>query len=218
MSSFVQFANTTKLMQPHFEQAIESLPSVSCIISDGFLGWTQQSAAKLGIPRLVSYGMNNFALAICEIVILERPQSGVSSDDEPFPVPSFPRLKITRNDFEPPFHQEADLKDPHTQFIFEQRLAVSKSHGLHLNARMVVEELGIGLRIMSRNGSVRGAVESPEVEKMARELMEGERGEQVRKKVKEVGENACGAMREGGSSRRTIDMLIHEVSGFSKST
>ncbi|KAL7161620.1 hypothetical protein ACSBR2_042148 [Camellia fascicularis] len=53
MSLFLSFANATKQMQPHFEQAIESLQSVSCIISDGFLTWTQQSAAKLGIPRLV---------------------------------------------------------------------------------------------------------------------------------------------------------------------
>ncbi|KAH0705762.1 hypothetical protein KY289_010838 [Solanum tuberosum] len=51
----------------------------------------------------------------------------------------------------------------------------------HLNARMVTEEIGVGLRIMLRNGSVRGLVEAEEVEKMVRELMEGEKGEMVRK-------------------------------------
>ncbi|KAG5609452.1 hypothetical protein H5410_020733 [Solanum commersonii] len=51
----------------------------------------------------------------------------------------------------------------------------------HLNARMVTEEIGVGLRIMPRNGFVRGFVEAEEVEKMVRELMEGEKGEMVRK-------------------------------------
>ncbi|KAH0731260.1 hypothetical protein KY289_002448 [Solanum tuberosum] len=51
----------------------------------------------------------------------------------------------------------------------------------HLNARMVTEEIGVGLRIILRNGSVRGFVEAEEVEKMVRELMEGENGEMVRK-------------------------------------
>ncbi|KAH0648274.1 hypothetical protein KY285_033522 [Solanum tuberosum] len=51
----------------------------------------------------------------------------------------------------------------------------------HLNARMVTEEIGVGLRIMPRNGLVRGFVEAEEVEKMVRELMEGEKGEMVRK-------------------------------------
>ncbi|XP_015166962.1 UDP-glycosyltransferase 90A1-like [Solanum tuberosum] len=51
----------------------------------------------------------------------------------------------------------------------------------HLNVRMVTEEIGVGLRIMLRNGSVRGLVEAEEVEKMVRELMEGEKGEMVRK-------------------------------------
>ncbi|KAG5596558.1 hypothetical protein H5410_037790 [Solanum commersonii] len=51
----------------------------------------------------------------------------------------------------------------------------------HLNARMVTEEIGVGLRIMPRNGFVRGFVEAEEVEKMVRELLEGEKGEMVRK-------------------------------------
>ncbi|KAK4711926.1 hypothetical protein R3W88_006439 [Solanum pinnatisectum] len=65
----------------------------------------------------------------------------------------------------------------------------------HLNARMVTEEIGVGLRIMPKNGSVRGFVEAEEVEKMVRELMEGEKGEME-------------AMKEGGSSWSTLDPLV----------
>ncbi|KAH0781375.1 hypothetical protein KY290_000973 [Solanum tuberosum] len=56
----------------------------------------------------------------------------------------------------------------------------------HLNARMVTEEIGVGLRIMPRNGSVRGFVEAEEVEKMVRELMEGEKGKMVRKNLEKM--------------------------------
>lgn len=83
----------------------------------------------------------------------------------------------------------------------------------HLNARFVVEEIGVGLRIMPRNGSVRGFVEAEEVEKMVRELMEGEKGEGVRKKVKEMGENAWETMKEGGSSWSTLGLLIDDACG-----
>ncbi|XP_028070818.1 UDP-glycosyltransferase 90A1-like [Camellia sinensis] len=282
MSLFLSIANATKQMQPHFEQAIESLQSVSCIISDGFLTWTQQSAAKLGIPRLVFYGMSNYATTMSEIVVRERPHAKVSSDDEPFPVPDFPWLKLTRNDFEPPFSQ-ADMSPEQLREIalgleqakvnflwvlrskgsefwegFEERvkdrgiivkewvdqleilqhesingflshcgwnsvvesisvgvpiLALPLMAEQHLNARMLVEEIGIGLRLMPSNGSVRGFVKLEEVEKVARELMEGERGVAVRMKVKEVRKAACAAMKEGGSSSSMLNLLINEFGG-----
>lgn len=52
------------------------------------------------------------------------------------------------------------------------------------NARMVVEELKIGLRVETCNGSIRGLVKSEILKKM--ELMEGEVGKEVRTDVKEV--------------------------------
>ncbi|KAL6318614.1 hypothetical protein AAG906_000692 [Vitis piasezkii] len=64
MSFFVPFVTATKLIQPHFKQVIAYLPTVHCIISDGFLGWTQQSADKLGIPRVLFYGMSNYAMTL----------------------------------------------------------------------------------------------------------------------------------------------------------
>ncbi|KAL4577915.1 hypothetical protein LXL04_014030 [Taraxacum kok-saghyz] len=70
----------------------------------------------------------------------------------------------------------------------------------HLNARMVVEEIKIGLRVETCDGSVRGFVKSEGLKKMVKELMEGERGKEVRKKVMEVGKAAKAAMAEDGSS------------------
>ncbi|XP_059303815.1 UDP-glycosyltransferase 90A1-like [Lycium ferocissimum] len=378
MSSFYQFARATKLIQPLFEQALSALQHPpTCVISDAFLGWTQESAEKFGIPRYFFFGMSVFATTLYQLLGIQRPHTETVSPDEPFTFQSFPWLKFTRNDFEPPFG-DLEPKGLAVDFMLEQGISFARGRGLimnsfyeleprfadyfnqhlgpkswcvgplclakqpmtavrsqtnnkhktwmqwlnnkldnkqpvlyvafgtqaevsaeqiqeiakglelsntcfvwvtrqkvlehlkgfedrvknralivkewvdqsevlrhksikgflshcgwnsllesicakvpilalpfmaeqHLNARMVTEEIGVGLRIMPRNGSVRGFVEAEEVEKMVRELMEGEKGERVRKKVKEVGENAMEAMKEGGSSWSTLGLLIDDA-------
>ncbi|KAJ9540977.1 hypothetical protein OSB04_027483 [Centaurea solstitialis] len=81
----------------------------------------------------------------------------------------------------------------------------------HLNARMVVEEIKIGLRVETCDGSVRGFVKADGLKKMVKELMEGEKGKEVRMKVEEIGEGAKKAMAEGGSSWRTLNELIDNL-------
>ncbi|XP_027124147.1 UDP-glycosyltransferase 90A1-like [Coffea arabica] len=379
MSLIFQFANATKLMQPQFEKALQDIKPVGCIISDAFLGWTQDIAAKLGIPRIGFYGMSIFATTLYFILGQERPHALTTSPDEPFSIPNFPKLSLTRNDFDPPFN-ELDPKGPWVDFMMEQNIAMAKSYSViinsyyelepsyieywnrcigpkawclgpfaaakpqvllanesakpnwmlwldkklqngdsvlyvafgtqaevsqeqlleiadglekskanflwvirskrleisegyeekvkdrgmivkewvdqmeilrhksvkgflshcgwnsvteaicngvpilampfmaeqHLNARLVSEEVGVGLRIMPSNGSVRGFVKAEEVEKRVKELMEGTKGEGVRKKMKEVGEAACGAIREGGSSWETLEQVIADVSNYHK--
>ncbi|KAK6795287.1 hypothetical protein RDI58_008740 [Solanum bulbocastanum] len=375
MSYFSPFITATKLMQPLFEQALSALQHPpTCVISDAFLGWTQESARKIGIPRYFFSGMSVFAMTICQLIGIERPHAETISPDESFTFSSFPWLKFTRNDFEPPFG-DLEPKGPAVDFWIELGISFAKSGGMitnsfyeleprfvdyfnqhlgpkswcvgplclakqpmkaalsqtdktwmqwlnykfaekqpvlyvafgtqaevsseqiqeiakglessntcfiwvtrqnvlenlqgfenrvknralivkewvdqnqvlnhksikgflshcgwnsvlesicakvpilalpfmaeqHLNARMVTEEIGVGLRIMPRNGSVRGFVEAEAVEKMVRELMEGEKGEMVRKKVKELGENAEEAMNEGGSSCSTLGLLIDDA-------
>jgi hypothetical protein len=78
-----------------------------------------------------------------------------------------------------------------------------------LNARMVVEEIKVGLRVETCNGSVRGFVKWEGLKKMVKELMEGETGKQVRKNAEEYGEIAKKAMEEGsGSSWCNLDVLV----------
>ncbi|KAL6139625.1 hypothetical protein ACLB2K_057927 [Fragaria x ananassa] len=79
-----------------------------------------------------------------------------------------------------------------------------------LNARMVAEEIKVGLRVETCDGSVRGFVKAEGLEKMVKKLME-EEGEVVRKKVKELSEVARRAVEEGGSSWQTLKSLIDEA-------
>ncbi|XP_071706164.1 UDP-glycosyltransferase 90A1-like [Rutidosis leptorrhynchoides] len=371
ISLFRPFAIATKLMQPYFEQELSKLSNVMCIISDGFLSWTLASANKFEIPRIVFYGMNTYVGAIFQEVFLHRILAGPESDDELIALKNFPWIKVTRNDFEEPFHQR-DPTGPRDEFMMEGEIALVNSYGLiinsfyeleplfidymnreakpkswcvgplclaetrmetdpkpkwiewldlkhtnkcsvlyvafgtqaeisteqleeiskgleesrmnflwlvrkyessvidelekrvgergmivtewvdqmeilkhesvtgfishcgwnsvlesicaqvpilawpmmaeqHLNARMVVEEIKIGLRVETCDGSVRGFVTLDGLKKTVIELMEGEKGKEVRDKVKKVGLAAKEAMAEGGSSLRTLNELINEL-------
>ncbi|XP_022883656.1 UDP-glycosyltransferase 90A1-like [Olea europaea var. sylvestris] len=375
MACFLPFANSTKLMQQDFEDTIQTLEqSATCIISDIIFGWTQKSAAKFGIPRLVFSGMGIFSTTMYQILYKNRPHAGTVSLDTPFLIPDFPKLKLTRNDFEPPFC-EIEPTGEFADFMVEQSIALEKSDGLivngfyelesiyvdywnqkfgpkawcvgplrvakpqcttvvekplhmqwldgkfaegepvlyvsfgtqaklsseqlneiamglensqasclwvlrsegvkylpgfekkvkkrvmivkewvdqmeilnhkavkgflshcgwnsvmeslsanvpilafpmmaeqHLNARLLVEEIGVGLRILPSNGSVRGFVEAREVEKMVKELMGGEKGKALRQKVEEIREAACAATVDGGSSWHSLNFLIDDVCG-----
>ncbi|KAL2528855.1 UDP-glycosyltransferase 90A1 [Forsythia ovata] len=370
MSLFVSFARATKLMQPNFENVLQTLPHVTCIISDQFLHWTLESATKFGIPSLGFNGMSAYSSAICQDALVNGLLSLHESPDEPFTLTSFPWIKVTRNDFVYPF-TERHPSGPLFDFITEINIALSNSYGLlvnsfyelepqfvdylnreskpkafcvgplcltrlpkmepvlhnkcrwiqwldqklaqgnpvlyvafgsqaeisskqlteiaggleesevsflwvvrksgtelgeefedriqergmvvkewvdqkqileheivqgflshcgwnsvlesicsevpilawpmmaeqHLNAKMVVEEIKIGLRVERRNG----IIEAESLKNKVKELMEGENGNEVRKKVKEVAEAARNSIKDGGSSFRTLGQLIEEI-------
>ncbi|KAL8166770.1 hypothetical protein V2J09_008269 [Rumex salicifolius] len=71
-----------------------------------------------------------------------------------------------------------------------------------LNARMVVAEMGTGMRLESCEAAV--------VEKAVKELMEGGPGQTARVKAKEVAQAARKAMDQGGSSCLALEDLLHE--------
>lgn len=134
MSSFGQFATATKFMQPLFEQALSALQHPpTCVISDAFLGWTQESAEKFGIPRYFFFGMSVFATTLSQLLGIERPHAETISPDEPFTFSSFPWLKFTRNDFPPPFG-DLEPKGPAVDFMIEQGISFAKSRGMITNS------------------------------------------------------------------------------------
>ncbi|KAG1326975.1 UDP-glycosyltransferase 90A1 [Cocos nucifera] len=372
MSLFLTFYNATKQLRPHFEHSLASLPTTVCfLISDGFLGWSTESAAKLGIPRVASYGIGSHAMAINYYIVREKPHLGLASDDQPFTVSGFPNIQLTLDDLGqlsgdphptdeqdkfvqeiqvPPdthgvvvnsFHElepryvdhwnsrigpkawcvgllclarqktrsknrtellqwldsklamnrpvvyvafgsQAEISESQLKEIaiglersgvdffwvvrakgvdlgegFEERVAergkvvrewvdqleilqhesirVFVSHcgwnsvteGIssgvpilawpmmaeqRLNARFLVQDLGIGLRVRASDGTRQGLVKGEDLVKLVRELVDGEKGKEASRKAKDLACAARIAMEEGGSSWRALEKVFAEVS------
>ncbi|KAL3629237.1 hypothetical protein CASFOL_026459 [Castilleja foliolosa] len=140
MSLFVPFVNGTELMQNSFENSLRTFhKQVTCIISDGFLHWTLQSASKFNIPRLSFYGMSYYAMALSRSVMVDGSLTSHDSGDEEFTVNSFPWIKLCRNDFDDPF----DKKDPrgaHLDFIIKATTATANSYGIVVNSFYELEK------------------------------------------------------------------------------
>lgn len=75
-----------------------------------------------------------------------------------------------------------------------------------LIAKLVIEELRVGLRVETCNKIVKWE----SLATAAKELMEGETGKEVRKNVAELGGAAASAVEEGGSSWRSLNQLLSE--------
>lgn len=85
-----------------------------------------------------------------------------------------------------------------------------------LNAKLVVEGLGAGIRVRKTSGvgSENIVVSRQAICKRVRELMgSGEKGKKVRERAKSLGAVAKRAVEEGGSSFQTIHELIQKLHG-----
>ncbi|KAJ0558064.1 putative flavanone 7-O-beta-glucosyltransferase [Helianthus annuus] len=374
-SLFYSFVSSTKLMKSHFEQAIQALETpVTFMVTDGFFGWTLDSANIFNIPRLVYYGMSNFAITMFRVISLNPHLFDGKTDTDLVTVPEFPWMTATRLECD----DATDRDSPLFKWRMEQVVATIKSYGLvtnsffelepvyaeywnsnsapkswsvgplclaqerikkeslsdqkpswmvwldkklelgvpvlyvafgsqadicinqieeiklglersevnflwvvrrseesfgpddgfeervkekgivvrewvdqreilehesvkgfvshcgwnsvlesicagvpilawplaaeqPLNAKFVVEEMKIGMRVETCDGSVKGFVKWEGLKKNVKELMEGVKGKEVRKKVKEISDAAVEAVKEGGSSWRTLNELIVEI-------
>ncbi|KAK4420649.1 Scopoletin glucosyltransferase [Sesamum alatum] len=106
-----KFLEALSLLQEPVEQLLQEL-SPDCIVSDTFLPWTADSAAKFGIPRLVFHGWSCFAQCGSEQMHIHKPYKNVSSDSEPFVVPNLP-------------HELTFVRTQVPQFLLEETRAMS---------------------------------------------------------------------------------------------
>uniref|UniRef100_A0A7N0TVT3 Glycosyltransferase n=1 Tax=Kalanchoe fedtschenkoi TaxID=63787 RepID=A0A7N0TVT3_KALFE len=91
------FVEASMLLREPFEELLEE-ERPDCLVGDMFFPWSTESAAKLGIPRLVFHGTSYFALCAGEVVRAEKPYLFASSDTEPFVIPGLPdEIKLTRS-------------------------------------------------------------------------------------------------------------------------
>ncbi|KAL6838607.1 hypothetical protein ACP4OV_031564 [Aristida adscensionis] len=85
-----------------------------------------------------------------------------------------------------------------------------------LNAKFVVDEVGIGLRVwpsIKRQDSDMEIVASRDIQALARELLHGERGKRAAARAGELAASARRAMDVGGSSFETLELMVRDVSG-----
>ncbi|KAI4346998.1 hypothetical protein L6164_007852 [Bauhinia variegata] len=141
-SLFYKFATATAGMQHHFDRLLETLPRVSFMVSDGFLWWTLESASKLGVPRLVYYGMSSYASAVSREAFMSGLFSGSQHEDELVTLTRFPWIRLTKNDF------ESEFRNPEPQslsFKFHMNMisATINSYGILVNSFYELESVFI---------------------------------------------------------------------------
>ena len=79
------------------------------------------------------------------------------------------------------------------------------------NAKLVVDELKVAVRVQTSDRTIRGFVTSEEVSKVVRVLMLGEEGVEAAKNVAELSACAKEAMEEGGPSWKALKDMISEL-------
>ncbi|KAI3445960.1 hypothetical protein Pfo_002625 [Paulownia fortunei] len=127
-----KFVEALALLQEPVERLLQELHP-NCLVSDIFLPWTTDSAAKFGIPRLVFHGTSCFALCASEHMQLHKPYKNVSSDSEPFLLPDLPhQLMFTRTQV-PQFGLEEDEND-FTKLREQMRESEGRSYGVVINS------------------------------------------------------------------------------------
>ncbi|KAJ3670923.1 hypothetical protein LUZ60_008349 [Juncus effusus] len=76
-----------------------------------------------------------------------------------------------------------------------------------INMQMLVERVGIALKRVTRDD---GVVDRGEIERLVRDLMEGEKGKVVRCRAKELQEAAARALSIEGTSNKTLKELVNK--------
>ncbi|KAL0328360.1 UNVERIFIED_CONTAM: Scopoletin glucosyltransferase [Sesamum calycinum] len=126
-----KFFEALALLQEPAEELLQEL-TPDCLISDMFLPWTADSAAKFGIPRLVFHGTSCFALCVLEQMYLHKPYKNVSSDSEPFVVPNLPHeFMFTRTQVPESFE---DDNNEFAKIREQRRESEGRSYGVVFNS------------------------------------------------------------------------------------
>ncbi|XP_073127914.1 scopoletin glucosyltransferase-like [Henckelia pumila] len=127
------FGKAIALMQQPFEELVQEFKP-DLIVSDMFLPWTVDTAAKFDIPRLVFHGTSCFALCVGEQMQRHKPFKNVSSDSEPFSVPDLPhRLEFLRTQICPAEFEEHHESD-FARVLKKVRESDWRSYGVLVNS------------------------------------------------------------------------------------
>ncbi|CAN4112172.1 unnamed protein product [Withania somnifera] len=126
------FFNAVAMMEESLEQLIREYRP-NCLISDMFLPWTTETAAKFNIPRIVFHGTSYFALSAGDSLRRNKPFKNASSDSDNFVIPNLPHeIKLTRLKLSP--LEKSDEEPVMSQLDNSVRDADSKSYGVIFNS------------------------------------------------------------------------------------
>ncbi|KAK4437904.1 Scopoletin glucosyltransferase [Sesamum alatum] len=133
-----KFIEALSLLQEPVEKLLQEL-NPNCLLSDMFMPWTADSAAKFGIPRLIFGGTNCFSQCCSEQMHIHKPYKNISSDSEPFVVPDLPdKLTFTRTQIAPFLLVEGN-GDKFAKLRQEMRESEKRSYGVVFNSFYEVE-------------------------------------------------------------------------------
>ncbi|KAK6143571.1 hypothetical protein DH2020_023919 [Rehmannia glutinosa] len=83
------------LKQPIEDMLKQDMPD--CIVSDLFIPWAADVAAKLRIPNIIFHVVGFFPLSVHHSLIKHKPYDGIESDSDLFVVPGLPHaVKLTK--------------------------------------------------------------------------------------------------------------------------
>nr|QAV53739.1 UGT73BE5 [Fagopyrum tataricum] len=105
-----KFLNAIVLLESPLESVLERLrPRPICLVSDMFLPWTVDVAARFGIPRVMFHGSGYFGMMVTDALRIHRPHLTVESDDEEFVVPGVPgEVRLTKRKMSPQWKKAVD--------------------------------------------------------------------------------------------------------------
>nr|ADO33118.1 UDP glucosyltransferase [Scutellaria barbata] len=134
-----EFFRALELLQQPVEEIMKELKP-DCLVSDMFLPWTTDSAAKFGIPRLIFHGTCCFSRCCAIEMGLQKPFKNVSSDSEPFVIPNLPHeLSFVRTQV-PDFELQEDVNEnPFTKMMKQMRESEARSYGDVINSFQELE-------------------------------------------------------------------------------
>jgi hypothetical protein len=88
-----------------------------------------------------------------------------------------------------------------------------------MNAKFVVDVIGVGLRVWPSNrdgdGNGGGLVASEDIQALARELILGDGGRRAAVRVAECAASARTTMDAGGSSFENLELMVREITEIS---
>lgn len=123
-----------RLLAKPVEQWIQQQKSRPvCIISDFYLGWTQQISVKLGIPRAVFHTSSAFGTCVDNSLWTHMPHLEVKTDDEYFIMPDLPMQIAFRRTQISHTARAFQRFDPVSEFMRENRLLNLQSWGTLIN-------------------------------------------------------------------------------------